>query len=60
MISSLKRLVEQGKIKGDEVTVAFVTGNGLKTPEVVEDIVKPIYTEATYESIVDSLAAAAA
>jgi hypothetical protein len=27
---------------------------------VVEDIVKPIYTEATYESIVDSLAAAAA
>ena len=60
VISSLKRLVEQGKIKGDEVTVAFVTGNGLKTPEVVEDIVKPIYTEATYESIVDSLAAAAA
>ncbi|MDE2822362.1 MAG: threonine synthase [Chloroflexota bacterium] len=60
VISSLKRLVKQGKIKSDEVTVAFVTGNGLKTPEVVEDVVRPIYTDATYESIVDSLAAAAA
>lgn len=55
VIANLKRLVEQGKIKGDEVTVAFVTGNGLKTPEVVENLADPIYTQATYESIVDSL-----
>ena len=57
VVSSLKRLVEQGKIKDDELTVAFITGNGLKTPEVVNSLVDPIHTEATYESIVESLSA---
>ena len=45
VISSLKRLVEQGKIKKDEVTVAFVTGNGLKTLEAMGDFVDPIETK---------------
>ena len=38
VISSLKRLVEQGKIKKDEVTVAFVTGNGLKATESIMQV----------------------
>ena len=45
VISSLKRLVKQGKIKKDEVTVAFVTGNGLKTLETMGDFVDPIETK---------------
>ncbi len=45
VISSLKRLVRQGKIKKDEVTVAFVTGNGLKTLEAMGDFVAPIETK---------------
>lgn len=45
VISSLKRLVKQGKIKKDEVTVAFVTGNGLKTLEAMGDFVAPIETK---------------
>lgn len=45
VISSLKRLVKQGKIKKDEVTVAFVTGNGLKTLEAMGDFVVPIETK---------------
>ena len=45
VISSLKRLVKQGKIKKDEVTVAFVTGNGLKTLETMGDFVAPIETK---------------
>jgi len=34
-IATLKKLVEQGQIRPDEVTVAYVTGNGLKAQEAV-------------------------
>ena len=32
-----KKLVEQGRIKADEVTVICITGNGLKTQEALAD-----------------------
>ncbi len=35
-IAVLKKLVEQGKIKPDEETVAYITGIGLKTLEAIE------------------------
>ena len=47
VISALKGLVEQGNIKKDELTVAFITGNGLKTQEVVQDVVKPLIIKPT-------------
>lgn len=34
-IACLKKLVETGKIKKDEVTVAYITGTGLKTQEAL-------------------------
>ena len=34
-IGVLKKLVKQGVIKKNEVTVAYITGNGLKTQEAV-------------------------
>jgi threonine synthase len=34
-IACLKKLVESGKIKKDEVTVAYITGTGLKTQEAL-------------------------
>ena len=49
VISGLKRLVERGAIKRDEVTVAYITGNGLKTQEAVESVVNPVRTSAVYE-----------
>ena len=49
VICGLKRLVERGAIKRDEVTVAYITGNGLKTQEVVESLVDPVRTSAVYE-----------
>ena len=58
VISSLKKLVEQGKIKRDEVTVAYVTGNGLKTMEAMGDFVEPIQTTPDYETFQTALAAA--
>lgn len=48
VISGLKRLVERGDIKRDEVTVAYITGNGLKTQEAVEHVVDPVVIEPTY------------
>ena len=50
-IACLKKLVEAGKIDPDEVTVAYITGNGLKTQEaVVDHIVQPLRIAATIES----------
>ena len=47
VISGLKHLVERGVIKRDEVTVAYITGNGLKTLEAVEQVVKPVHIDPT-------------
>jgi len=57
VIASLRRLVEQGKIRPDELTVAYITGNGLKTQEAVEHLVDPVYTTPNYESFQTALAA---
>src|SRR2546425_9338795 len=35
-IAVTKKLVEQGRIRPDDLTVIAITGNGLKTPEAVE------------------------
>ena len=32
----LKKLVEAGKIDPEETTVAYITGNGLKTQEAIQ------------------------
>ncbi|MCY4624008.1 MAG: threonine synthase [Chloroflexi bacterium] len=50
VISGLKRLVERGAIKRDEVTVAYITGNGLKTLEAVEDTVRSVTIDPTTSS----------
>ena len=57
VISALKNLAEQSIIKSDEVTVAYITGNGLKTQEIVESVVNPIYTTPDYDAFETALAA---
>ena len=54
-VAGLKRLVERGTIKPDEPTVIYITGNGLKTTEVVEDVVHPIHIEETVAAFQDGL-----
>src|SRR5262249_46968295 len=50
-IACLKKLAAAGKIRPDEVTVAYVTGNGLKTQEaVVDHVVRPLRIAPTIES----------
>lgn len=50
-IAVLKKLVEQGRIDRSETTVAYITGNGLKTTEAVADhIGEPWLIEAQLDS----------
>ncbi len=51
VIAGLKRLVASGVIKRNELTVAFITGAGPKTQEIVSDIVQPLTTQPTLESL---------
>ena len=55
MISALRSLAKRGIISADEVVVAFVTGNGLKTVEVIEDAADPVFTDPDYKSFQDAL-----
>jgi threonine synthase len=50
-IAVLKKLVEAGKIDPDEKTVVYITGNGLKTQEAVQDVVgEPLTIEPKLDS----------
>lgn len=49
-IMGLKRLVETGKIKSNESVVVYITGNGLKTTELVSDVVNPLHIEPSVEA----------
>jgi threonine synthase len=50
VIAGLRRLVNQGIIKKDEPTVAYITGNGLKTQEAVENLITTTIIEPTMTS----------
>jgi threonine synthase len=50
VISGLKKLVAAGKIKKDQLTVAFITGAGPRTQEIVSDIVHTFHVKPNLES----------
>ena len=54
-VAALKRLAEMGQIKPSETTVAFITGNGFKTQEVVQDAVSPALIKPTFASFEETL-----
>jgi threonine synthase len=50
-IAVLKKLVEAGKIDPEETTVAYITGNGLKTQEAIQGYIgEPITMEPKLEA----------
>jgi threonine synthase len=57
VISGLRKIAREGIIDPDEVVVAFITGNGLKTQEAVESVVDPVHTSPDYETFQSALAA---
>ena len=63
-VAALKKMAASGRIRPDEVTVAFITGNGYKTQEVIsERVKKPIVIEpsiAQFREIYDKLSDLAA
>jgi threonine synthase len=55
-IAVLKKLVEAGKISPDEKTVVYITGNGLKTQEAVQNAVgEPFTIDANLEAFEQAL-----
>ena len=58
VISGLRRLVQEGKVRKDEVVVAFITGAGLKTQEAVIPALAPaLKIQATIDSFEEAVAA---
>ena len=57
VISGLRKLAQSGKIQPDDLTVAYITGNGLKTQEVVEPIIDPVFTSPAYDDFMGRMAA---
>jgi len=55
VIAGLQKMVESGMIKRNELTVAFITGAGLKTQEVVSDTVQPIIIQPALEPFEEAL-----
>jgi len=56
VVAGLKKLVASGAIKKGELTVAFITGAGLKTQEAVADVVQALTIQPTLESFEEVLA----
>ena len=50
VIASLKKLAAAGTIKKNQLTVAYITGGGPRSQEVVANIVKPFIVEPDLES----------
>lgn len=55
VIGALKQLVASGTIKKNELTVALITGSGLKTQEAVADVVQPLTIQPTLSSFEQAL-----
>ena len=55
VVSALRQLAGSGAIKPDELTVAYITGNGLKTQEAVEGVVNPLMVRPTLSSFEEAL-----
>jgi threonine synthase len=59
-IGVLKKLAESGRLDPDELVVAYVTGNGLKTQEALAGaLTEPVYVRPSLRAIEDALALSA-
>ena len=55
VIAGLKKLAASGTIKKDQLTVAFITGAGPRTQEIVSDVVHTYHVQPNLESFNDVL-----
>jgi threonine synthase len=58
-VASLKRLVEDGRIDKDEHVVCYITGNGLKSIDAIEGLLrKPRIVKPNYMDVVEMISIA--
>jgi threonine synthase len=57
VIAALKKLAASGMIKKNELTVAFITGAGPRTQDIVSDLVQPFTVQPSLESFEEVLGA---
>ncbi len=55
VIGALGKLAATGSIKRNQLTVAFITGAGPRTQEIVSDVVQPLAIQPTMESFEEVL-----
>ncbi len=55
VIGALRKLAASGVIKKSELTVAFITGAGPKTQDIISDIVQPFTIQPSLESFEEVL-----
>jgi len=51
VIGTVAKLASSGVIKRDDLTVAYITGAGPRTQEIVADIVQPFTVQPSLESV---------
>jgi len=56
----LKAAVEAGRLGADDTVVLLVTGDGLKTPQLVTDTCEPLEIDADADAVLDRLGVAVA
>ena len=57
VIGALRKLAASGVIKRNELTVAFITGAGPRTQDIVSDLVQPFTVQPSLESFEEVLGA---
>ena len=55
VVGALRKLAASGSIKRNQLAVAFITGAGPKTQEIVADVVRPVTIQPTLESFEEVL-----
>jgi threonine synthase len=58
-LGALRESVRLGRVGPDDEVVLLVTGDGLKTPEPVAELLQPVAIEADADALLERLGAAA-
>ena len=58
-LGALREAVRLGRVGPDDEVVLLVTGDGLKTPEPVAELLQPVAIEADADALLERLGAAA-
>ena len=59
-LGALRTAIARGELGADDEVVLLVTGDGLKTPGVVADLLQPVEIDADADALLDSLGVQAA